>query len=164
LAGLVLATLTLAACGGPAPEQNQPEAASTPSGAAPVGSDAAGYVAQAGAILDAEQAAFGAFFGPERGALETADGIAAGTAHIRTFHTAVFALRGQARALAIPAKATLFSDAFLEHFDRFVDDAQRMLDALDAADPARAADVYRRLKRGAFERLTTLREKLALVA
>ena len=71
----------------------------------------------------------------------------------------------QARAaeLEAPPLATLFHGTFLEHFDRFVGDAEVIRDAIRAGQADRALGTYERLRRGAFERLDFLADRLALI-
>ena len=71
----------------------------------------------------------------------------------------------QARAakLEAPALATLFHGTFLEHFDRFVGDAEVIRAAIRAGQADKALGTYERLRRGAFERLDFLANRLALI-
>ncbi len=114
-------------------------------------------------ILRNERAAFETFFGVQSEDLLGTTGIAAAEPRIKAFLTVMIDSEQRARNLEAPAKALLFHGSFLELFDRFVGDAQLMLEAHRAGDMELALEIYRRLKRGALARLDFLDERLALI-
>ncbi len=146
----------LTACGGTEPAAPDPTAA---------GGSATQFVAVVSQILNDETRAFGAFFGAELQELGTAEGMALERAQqaITQFQTQLGDAQRRARALEPPPTAILFFGSFLEHFDRFVGDAETMLASIAQRDYARAAELYTRLKRGASERLDFLRDRLNLI-
>ena len=152
----LLAIFLVTACGEPAP--------AIPDSTGANGS-ATQFVDDASQILSDETRAFAAFFGAELLELATAEGMARERAQqaITRFQTQLAAAQQRARALEPPPTATLFFGSFLEHFDRFVGDAETMLASITQRDYARAAETYTRLKRGASERLDFLRDRLNLI-
>lgn len=115
------------------------------------------------AILTDERAAFGAFFGPEADAWATREGIGGAEQRAIEFHDVMSDAQARASELEAPPLATLFHGTFLEHFDRFVGDAEVIRDAIRAGQADRALGTYERLRRGAFERLDFLADRLALI-
>lgn len=152
----LLAMLLVTACGEPAP--------AIPDSTGANGS-ATQFVDDVSQILSDETRAFAAFFGTELLELGTAEGMARERAQqaITRFQTQLAEAQQRARALEPPPTATLFFGSFLEHFDRFVGDAETMLASITQRDYARAAETYTRLKRGASERLDFLRDRLNLI-
>ena len=146
----------LAACG---------ESGPTPDGSRADLSDAERrvYKETVAAILSDERAAFEAFFGPEAHAWATLEGIAGAGQRAIDFHAAMSDAQARAVELEAPALATLFHGTFLEHFDRFVGDAEVIRDAILAGQAERALGTYERLRRGAFQRLDFLADRLALI-
>lgn len=121
------------------------------------------YTSTVAAILADERAAFDAFFGPEADAWATPEGIGGSAQRVIDFHEVMSNAQGRAAELEAPALATLFHGTFLEHFDRFVGDAEVIRDAIRAGQSERALQTYQRLRRGAFERLDFLADRLALI-
>lgn len=115
------------------------------------------------AILTDERAAFDAFFGPEADAWATREGIGGAERRAIEFHEVMSDAQARASELEAPPLATLFHGTFLEHFDRFVGDAEVIRDAIRAGQTDRALGAYERLRRGAFERLDFLADRLALI-
>ena len=115
------------------------------------------------AILTDERAAFEAFFGTEAEAWATLEGIGGAEQQASDFHRVMSDAQARAAELEAPALATLFHGTFLEHFDRFVGDAEVIRGAIRAGEADRAIRVYGRLRRGAFERLDFLADRLALI-
>jgi len=115
------------------------------------------------AILTDERAAFEAFFGSEADAWATLEGISGAEQRAIEFHDVMSDAQERAAKLEAPALATLFHGTFLEHFDRFVSDAGGIRDAIRAGQADRALGTYERLRRGAFERLDFLADRLALI-
>lgn len=154
--GAALAVVLVAACG---------EAAQAPSGVSADPSDAERrvYKDTVAAILTDERAAFDAFFGPEADAWASVAGIADSEQRAINFHEVMSDAQARAAELESPAKATLFHGTFLEHFDRFVGDAEVIRDAIRAGQTERALQTYQRLRRGAFERLDFLADRLTLI-
>jgi len=152
----MLAAALLAACG---------EAEQVPGGLPTDTSDAERrvYKETVAAILSDERDAFDAFFGPKADAWATLEGIAAAEHRAIEFHDVMSDAQARAAALEAPALGTLFHGTFLEHFDRFVGDAEVIRDAIRAGQPDRALQTYERLRRGAFERLDFLADRLALI-
>ena len=114
-------------------------------------------------ILRNERAAFETFFGVQGEDLLSTTGIAAAEPRIEAFLSVMIDSEHRARNLEAPTTALLFHGSFLELFDRFVGDVQRMLEAQRSGDMELAVEIYRRLKRGALARLDFLDERLALI-
>lgn len=121
------------------------------------------YKETVSAILADERAAFDAFFGAEADTWATLEGIAASEQRAIDFHCVMSDAQARAAELESPALATLFHGTFLEHFDRFVGDAEVIRDAIRAGQADEALRTYLRLRRGAFERLDFLADRLALI-
>ncbi|MCY3749259.1 MAG: hypothetical protein OXG64_08190 [Chloroflexi bacterium] len=154
--GVVATVVLLAACG--EVEQGSVEV--------PVDSADAerrAYKDTVAAILADERAAFEAFFGPEADVWATLEGIAASEQRTIDFHRVLSDAQARAAELEAPALGTLFHGTFLEHFDRFVGDAAVIRDAIRAGQAEKALGTYERLRRGAFERLDFLSDRLALI-
>ncbi|MDE2901686.1 MAG: hypothetical protein OXP73_01515 [Chloroflexota bacterium] len=154
--GVALAAALLAACG---------ETAPAPSGVSVDPSDAERRVYKdtvAGILID-ERAAFDAFFGPEADAWATLEGMVGSEDRTIAFHDVMSDAQARAAKLEAPPLATLFHGTFLEHFDRFVGDAEAIRDAIRSGQADRALQIYQRLRRGAFERLDFLADRLALI-
>jgi len=151
-----VAAVLMAACG---------EAEQAPSSASADSSNAerALYKETVAAILSDERAAFDAFFGPGAAAWATVGGIGGSVQRVIEFHDAMSDAQARAGELEAPPLATLFHGTFLEHFDRFVGDAEVIRDAIRAGQGERAFGIYERLRRGAFERLDFLADRLALI-
>lgn len=154
--GVALAAALLVACG---------ESAPAPSGVSVDPSDAERrvYMDTVAGILTDERAAFDAFFGPEADAWATLEGMSGSEERTIAFHNVMIDAQARAAELEAPALATLFHGTFLEHFDRFVGDAEAIRDAIRSGQADRALQVYQRLRRGAFERLDFLANRLALI-
>lgn len=154
--GVGVVAVLMVACG---------EAEQVPSGAPPDPSDAERrlYKETVAAILTDERAAFDAFFGPEAAVWATVGSISGSEQRVIDFHDAMSDAQSRALELEAPPLATLFHGTFLEHFDRFVGDAEVIRDAIRAGQADRAFATYERLRRGAFERLDFLADRLALI-
>ena len=154
--GVTLAAALLTACG---------ETTQTPDTAPVEPSDVQRreYKQTVAAILTDERAAFDGFFGPQADAWANLDGISGAEALAVAFLDAMTDAQARADELEAPARATLFHGSFLEHFDRFVSDAAAIRDAIRTGQPDRALGVYQRLRRGAFERLDFLADRLGLI-
>ena len=154
--GVALAATLLAACG---------ETTPTPSGVSVNPSDAERRVYKdtvAGILID-ERAAFDAFFGPEADGWATLEGMVGSEERTLAFHVVMSDAQARAAELEAPPLATLFHGTFLEHFDRFIGDAEAIGDAIRSGQAERALQIYQRLRRGAFERLDFLADRLALI-
>ena len=154
--GLAAAVTFLSACG----EAERPPADASKDSASVVRRAYKQVVAD---ILADERAAFEAFFGPGADVWATLEGIAASEQRAIDFHRVMSDAQARAAELESPALATLFHGTFLEHFDRFVGDAQAIRDAIRAGQADQALRTYQRLRRGAFERLDFLADRLALI-
>ena len=154
--GVVTTAVLLAACGEPT---------ATSDGEPTISSDAQrqAYKETVAAILTDERVAFEAFFGPEADAWATLEGISGAGQRAIEFHHVMSDAQTRAAELQAPPLATLFHGTFLEHFDRFVGDAEVIRDAIRAGQASRALGTYERLRRGAFERLDFLSDRLALI-
>ena len=154
--GATLAAVLLAACG-------EAEQASDGSPTDISNAERRAYRETVAAILTDERAAFDAFFGPEADAWATPEGIVGAEQRATAFHDVMSDAQARAAELEAPPLATLFHGTFLEHFDRFVGDAEVIRDAIRAGQADRALGTYERLRRGAFERLDFLADRLALI-
>lgn len=154
--GVTLAAVLLAACG---------EAEQAPDGSPTdiANAERRVYKDTVTAILSDERVAFEAFFGPEADTWATLEGISGAEQRATEFHYLMSDAQARATELEAPALATLFHGTFLEHFDRFVGDAEVIRDAIRAGQADRALGTYERLRRGAFERLDFLSDRLALI-
>lgn len=153
---MAVGTAVLTACGGrSAPSEDQSGGTSDDGRRA--------YKDAVTTILRNERAAFETFFGVQSEDLLSTTGIAAAEPRIKAFLTVMIDSEYRARNLEAPVTALLFHGSFLELFDRFVGDAQRMLEAQRVGDMELALEIYRRLKRGALARLDFLDERLALI-
>ena len=154
--GVVTTAVLLVACG-------EPTASSD--GGPTISSDAQrrAYTETVAAILTDERAAFDAFFGPEADSWATLEGIGNAEQQAVEFHRVMSDAKARAAELEAPTLGTLFHGTFLEHFDRFVGDAEVIRDAIRAGQADKALDTYQRLRRGAFERLDFLADRLALI-
>ena len=154
--GVTLAAVLLSACG-----EGEPAPVGSPTDSS--NAERRVYTDTVAAILSNERAAFEAFFGPEADAWATLQGIAGAEQRAIEFHDVMSDAQARAAALEAPALGTLFHGTFLEHFDRFVGDAEVIRDAIRAGQADRALQTYERLRRGAFERLDFLADRLALI-
>ena len=154
--GVVAAVALVAACG-----EAEQAPAEVPADSA--NAERRAYRETVAAILADERAAFDAFFGPEADVWATLEGIAASEQRAMDFHRVLSDAQARATQLEAPALATLFHGTFLEHFDRFVGDAEVIRDAIRAGQAEQALGTYQRLRRGAFERLDFLADRLALI-
>lgn len=154
--GVAAAVAFLSACG-------EAQQAPTDVPADSANAERRAYRETVAAILADERAAFEAFFGPEADTWATLKGIAASEQRTIDFHRVMTDAQARAAELEAPALATLFHGTFLEHFDRFVGDAEAIRDAIRAGEADRALGIYERLRRGAFERLDFLADRLALI-
>lgn len=154
--GAALAGGLLAACG-------EAEQAPDGSSADPLVAERRAYKETVAAILTDERAAFAAFFGPEADAWASLEGISGAEQLAVDFLESMTDAQARAVELEAPPLATLFHGTFLEHFDRFVGDAKVIRDAIRAGQAERAFQTYQRLRRGAFERLDFLANRLALI-
>ncbi len=114
-------------------------------------------------ILADERAAFEVFFGPEADTWATLEGISGAAQQAIEFRDIMRDAQARAAELEAPTLGTLFHGTFLEHFDRFVGDAEVIRDAVSAGQAEKALATYQRLRRGAFERLDFLSDRLALI-
>ncbi len=154
--GVAAAVALFAACG-------EAEQAPADSSEASSNAERRAYIEIVAAILADERAAFDAFFGPEADTWATLEGIAASEQRAVDFHRVMSDAQARAAELEAPALGTLFHGTFLEHFDRFVGDAEVIRDSIRAGEADQALGTYQRLRRGAFERLEFLADRLALI-
>ena len=154
--GVVTTAVLLVACG-------EPTASSDGRPAVSPDAQRQAYKETVAAILTDERAAFDAFFGPEADSWATLEGIGSAEQQAVEFHRAMNDAKARAAELEAPALGTLFHGTFLEHFDRFVGDAEVIRDEIRAGQADKALGTYQRLRRGAFERLDFLADRLALI-
>ena len=121
------------------------------------------YKETVAAILADERVAFETFFGPEADPWATLEGIAGAEQRAIDYFDLMRDAQARAAELEAPALGTLFHGTFLEHFDRFVGDAEVIRNAIRAGQAEKALETYQRLRRGAFERLDFLSDRLALI-
>lgn len=154
--GVAATAILVAACGEPAASSD---------GGPTISADAQrrAYTETVAAILTDERAAFDAFFGPTADSWATLEGIGSAEQQAVEFHGVMSDAKARAAELEAPALGTLFHGTFLEHFDRFVGDAEAIRDAIRAGQADQAFGTYQRLRRGAFERLDFLADRLALI-